>query len=88
MDVGQSVLAWGLGLFLLAALVRLLRAPLRMAARLFFNTLLGFVALALVRSTAVYTGITLGLNVFNAALIGLLGVPGFVLLLLAQWVLG
>ena len=88
MDVGQSVLAWGLGLFLLAALVRLLRAPLRMAARLFFNTLLGFGALALVRSTAVYTGITLGLNVFNAALIGLLGVPGFVLLLLAQWVLG
>ena len=88
MDVGQSVLAWGLGLFLLAALVRLLRAPLRMAARLFFNTLLGFVALALVRSTAVYTGITLGLNLFNAALIGLLGVPGFVLLLLAQWVLG
>ena len=88
MDVGQSVLAWGLGLFLLAALVRLLRTPLRMAARLIFNTLLGFGALALVRSTAAYTGITLGLNLFNAALIGLLGVPGFVLLLLAQWVLG
>ena len=88
MDVGQSVLAWGLGIFLLAALVRLLRTPLRMAARLFFNTLLGFGALALVRSTAAYTGITLGLNLFNAALIGLLGVPGFVLLLLAQWVLG
>ena len=88
MDVGQTILAWGLGIFLLAALVRLLRAPLRMAARLVFNTLLGFGALALVRSTAVYTGITLGLNFFNAALIGLLGVPGFVLLLLTQWVLG
>lgn len=88
MDVGQTILAWGLGIFLLAALVRLLRAPLRMAARLVFNTLLGFGALALVRSTAAYTGITLGLNFFNAALIGLLGVPGFVLLLLTQWVLG
>jgi inhibitor of the pro-sigma K processing machinery len=88
LDVGQTILAWGLGIFLLAALVRLLRAPLRMAARLVFNTLLGFGALALVRSTAAYTGITLGLNFFNAALIGLLGVPGFVLLLLTQWVLG
>ena len=88
MDVGQTILAWGLGIFLLAALVRLLRAPLRTAARLVFNTLLGFGALALVRSTAAYTGITLGLNFFNAALIGLLGVPGFVLLLLTQWVLG
>ena len=88
MDVGQTILAWGLGIFLLSALLRLLRAPLRIAARLFFNTQLGFGALALVRSTAAYTGITLGLNVFNAILIGLLGVPGFVLLLLTQWVLG
>ena len=88
MDVGQTILAWGLGLFLLAALVRLLRTPLRIALRLLVNTALGFGALALVRATAAYTGITLGLNLFNAALIGILGVPGFVLLLLTQWVLG
>ena len=33
------------------------------------------------------TGIRLGLNVFNALFIGVLGVPGFGLLLLLQWVL-
>ena len=40
------------------------------------------------RATAALTGITLGVNLFNAALIGALGLPGFLLLLLSQWVLG
>jgi inhibitor of the pro-sigma K processing machinery len=43
--------------------------------------------LALVRSTSALTGIALGLNLFNALLIGVLGVPGLILLLLSQWVL-
>ena len=33
------------------------------------------------------TGITLGLNLWNALVIGVLGLPGFLLLLLTQWVL-
>ena len=33
------------------------------------------------------TGIALGLNLFNALFIGVLGVPGLILLLLSQWVL-
>ena len=32
-------------------------------------------------------GIVLGLNPLNALVIGVLGLPGFVLLLLTQWVL-
>ena len=40
-----------------------------------------------VKLTAALTGIRLGLNVFNALFIGVLGVPGFGLLLLLQWVL-
>ena len=40
------------------------------------------------RSPAVSrTGIALGLNLWNALVIGVLGLPGFVLLLLVQWVL-
>ena len=33
------------------------------------------------------TGIALGLNLWNALVIGVLGLPGFFLLLLTQWVL-
>ena len=33
------------------------------------------------------TGIALGVNLWNALVVGILGVPGLVLLLLTQWVL-
>ena len=33
------------------------------------------------------TGIALGINLWNALVVGVLGVPGLVLLLLVQWVL-
>ena len=51
------------------------------------NTLLGFLALGAVRLTAGLTGIALGLNLWNALVIAVLGLPGFVLLLLVQWIL-
>lgn len=31
------------------------------------------------------TGVSLGVNFFNALVVGVLGVPGLVLLLLVQW---
>ena len=60
---------------------------LNQAVKLLVNTLLGFLALWAVNLTAGVTGIALGLNLWNALVIGVLGLPGFVLLLLVQWVL-
>ena len=37
--------------------------------------------------TSGITGLTLGLNLWNALVIGILGLPGFGLLLLVQWIL-
>ena len=73
-------------LFLAVACIRLFSAPLKLALRVLFNSLLGFAALWLLNLTAGLTGISLGLNIFNALVIGVLGVPGFGLLLLLQWV--
>ena len=87
MDLSQKVLVGILGVFLLVALLRVFSAPLRLAVKLLANTLLGFLALWLVNLTAGFTGIALGLNLWNALTIGVLGLPGFVLLLLVQWVL-
>ena len=74
-------------LFFAFALLRLFREPLRLGLKLLGNTLLGFLALFLTGLTAPMTGITLGLNLWNALVIGVLGLPGFVLLLLTRWVL-
>ena len=66
-------------LFLLVAVVRLFHRPLRLALRVVFNSALGLLAPV--------TGLTLGVNWFNALTVGVLGVPGLGLLLLVKWVL-
>ena len=74
-------------LFLVVVCLRLFAAPLKLALKVVFNSALGFGALWLLNLTTTVTGLSLGLNIFNAAVIGILGVPGFGLLLLVKWVL-
>ena len=87
MYLNQKIIAAILAGFFLIALIRVFSAPLRLALKLLANTALGFLALWAVGLTAGVTGITLGLNLWNALVIGILGLPGFALLLLVQWVL-
>ena len=70
------------GLFLLVAVVRL-----KLALRVVLNSALGLGVLWLLNSTAPVTGLTLGVNWFNALTVGVLGLPGLGLLLLVKWVL-
>ena len=87
MDVAQKAVSIALAVFLGLALIRIFRTPLRLAAKLLLNTLLGFAALYLVNLTAGLTGLALGMNLWNALTVGILGLPGFFLLLLLQWIL-
>ena len=68
------------------AVIRLFRVPLRLSLRLLGNTLAGFFALYLVNMTSAVTGLFLGLNLWNALTVGILGLPGLLLLLALQWV--
>ena len=51
-----------IGAFLLLALIRVFRSPLKLVGKLLLNTLLGFLALWLVGLTSAYTGIALEMN--------------------------
>lgn len=73
--------------FLAVTCLRLLSTPLKLVLRLVLNAALGFGALWLLQLTAGISGITLGVNLFNALTIGVLGLPGLGLLVLLQWVL-
>ena len=88
MDLSQKILAGLLALFFLLALLRIFRSPLRLALKVLGNTLLGFLALWGLNLTTGVTGIALGFNLWNALVVGVLGIPGLGLLLLTQWVLG
>jgi inhibitor of the pro-sigma K processing machinery len=87
LSLSQKVVVGLLIAFLIIALIRVFRTPLKLALRLLMNTLLGFLALWLVNLFSAFTGLSLGLNIWNALTIGILGLPGLVLLVLVRWLL-
>lgn len=70
----------------LAVLV-LLRRPLGRLGRLGLRSGLWLGFLWLFRGIGPLVGITLGVNLLNALTLGVLGLPGLALLMMAQWVL-
>ena len=72
-----------LALSILALLPRPLGRLLRLAAR----SAVGLAVLALFSQVGQFIGVSLGVNLVNALILGVLGVPGFGLLLMLQWVL-
>lgn len=81
---GVMAVTGGLGLLLLLVL---LRKPIGGALRLLGRTGAGLCALAVFAPLGNWLGVGLGVNLWNALVLGCLGVPGFGLLLMLRWVL-
>jgi len=79
--------AWCLAGLLLCAALLLLRRPAAHLIRLALRSSVGLAALALFSQVGHLLGISLGVNLLNALVLGALGVPGFGLLLMLQWAL-
>ena len=83
----MTTLPWLLGslgaVMALAVLYRPLGSLLRLAGR----TGLGLCFLTLFAPVGQFLGAGLGINLFNALVLGVLGAPGFGLLMLWNWVL-
>lgn len=65
--------------------MRIFTLPVKWIFKLLLNTVLGFVGLFLVNWIGSYIGISLGINVVNAVVVGTFGIPGLILLLLLRW---
>ena len=87
MDIRLTLWITAVAIVLLFLMAKLLSAPLPIAFRAALNTLLGLGALLLVESTSNITGLSLGITLFHAIVVGILGIPGVGLLFLAQWML-
>jgi len=61
------------------------RKPMKFILRLALSTLLGFAALFLINFLGGLIGISIAVNWINAAVVGILGLPGIALLLLIKW---
>lgn len=80
---GSLAGAWGVAVMVALAALLLLHHPLGRLLRLAVRSSVGLAALALLNQI----GLGLGVNLVNALILGVLGVPGLGLLLMLQWVL-
>lgn len=75
-------LAYAAGLFLIYLLGKFLIVPLKWVGRLILSSIIGGVFILALNLVGGHWGIFLPLNLLTAAITGLLGIPGVVLLLL------
>ena len=87
MNPVPGYMAWCLAGLLLCAALLVLRRPAARLLRLALRSSVGLAALALFSQLGQFIGVRLGVNLVNALVLGLLGLPGFGLLLMLQWVL-
>lgn len=79
--------AWCLAGLVLCAALLLLHRPVALLLRLLLRSGAGLAVLALLSQVGHLMGISLGVNLVNALVLGLLGAPGLGLLLMMQWML-
>lgn len=80
------VVLWTVAAVALTAALVLLRRPLGAVARLAARSLAGLGGIWLFNLVGGFIGVQVGLNLFTGLTVGLLGLPGFGLLLLLQCV--
>ena len=74
--------AYAVGIVLILVLGRILVFPLKVVLKLVYNGLIGGLALWLVNLIGGPLGFALPITVWTALLVGLLGIPGVLLLIL------
>ena len=80
------ILAFFFGLLALYLVGKLLFFPLKIILRLLGNAVVGALLLLVVNAVGGFWGVTIGINIITALVVGILGVPGVVLLLLLRFI--
>jgi len=84
-DMGMEIaifLAYAAGLFLVYLFGKFLLLPLKALGKLLLNSALGGIFIVIVNLAGDIFGFGIPLNILNALIIGILGLPGAILLLI------
>lgn len=85
MAINYSViLAYIIGIFILLILGRVLLVPLKFVLRLVYNALLGALCIIVFNFIGGLAGFHIALNIFTSFIVGFLGIPGFILLVVLK----
>ena len=87
MDNLYLILLAAAAVLLVLLFIKIIKLPLKLIFKLLLHAAVGFVALFILNYLGRYVGIWLDINLFNAVITGILGVPGVILLLLFKYLL-
>ncbi len=87
MERGLIVLAWIIGVLIILAFGKALLLPLKTIIRLVINGILGGIVLLVINLIGGPLGFTLSLNAVSALVVGILGLPGLILLVILKFLL-
>lgn len=71
---------------LLIPLFKLLKTPIKWVFKLFIHALSGFVALWVLNLFGSFVGLSIEISWLSAIIVGVLGLPGVIVLLLVQYI--
>lgn len=80
----DTLLAYLFGIIILYIVVKVLIIPFKYLGKLIINAILGGAALWILNIFGGALGIQIGINIVTALVVGLLGIPGVILLLVLQ----
>ena len=87
MDLVTMLLMVIAAVMLMGLFFRIIRLPLKWLAKAALHAAVGFVALFVLNFIGSWIGVELEMNVFNALVTGILGVPGVLFLLVFKYIL-
>lgn len=82
MNIDISLIAtYAVGIITLIIIAKLILAPFKLLIKLIWNALLGGALLWCINYIGAYIGFTLAINWISALIVGILGIPGVILLI-------
>lgn len=84
METLSTLLIIGAAIALVLLLFKILSAPMKWITKLLINTAVGYVVLFIFDFFAEFFEISVGLNLINAVIVGVMGIPGIILLVLLK----
>jgi inhibitor of the pro-sigma K processing machinery len=82
-----SIFAYVLAAIFFLIIMKIFTKPIRFLLKLGLNSIFGLILLFVVNFLSKYSGIYISINIINALVVGILGVPGILLLLSAKFLL-
>ncbi len=81
----EQYLLYGLVIIVAVVAIKIFFTPIKWGLKLLLNTVLGLGLLAVFNFFGKLIGVTLGVNLINALVVGIFGPVGLVLLLILRW---